>query len=101
MALTNGSNGRRVREDFAKIPAVIDIPNLIDIQLASYERFLQWEVRPSERRQDEGEPGPPPDHGRRTSNESRTGREGKGSRLDTVAYYTRPATSAEGLEDAW
>jgi len=54
MASTNGLNGRRVREDFAKIPAVIDIPNLIDIQLASYERFLQWEVRPSERRQDEG-----------------------------------------------
>ena len=54
MALTNGSNGRRVREDFAKIPAVIDIPNLIDIQLASYERFLQWEVKPSERHPDEG-----------------------------------------------
>ena len=54
MSEKNGSNGRRVREDFATIPAVIDIPNLIDIQLSSYERFLQWEVKPDERREDEG-----------------------------------------------
>ncbi|MDA0999732.1 MAG: DNA-directed RNA polymerase subunit beta [bacterium] len=47
-------NGRRIREDFSVIPSVIDIPNLIDIQLSSYERFLQWEVRTDERRQDEG-----------------------------------------------
>src|SRR3990172_3875927 len=54
MALTNGTNGRRVRDDFAKNPAAVDIPNLIDIQLASYERFLQWEVKPSERHPVEG-----------------------------------------------
>ena len=54
MNVKNGKNGRRVREDFASIPAVIDIPNLIDIQLSSYERFLQWETKPSERRTDEG-----------------------------------------------
>ncbi len=54
MNIKNGKNGRRVREDFASIPAVIDIPNLIDIQLSSYERFLQWEVLPAERRTDEG-----------------------------------------------
>jgi DNA-directed RNA polymerase subunit beta len=51
--MSNG-HGRRVREDFAEIPAVIDIPNLIDIQLTSYERFLQWEIQPSDRRIDEG-----------------------------------------------
>jgi len=49
----NGS-GRRIREDFAKIPAVIDIPNLIDIQLASYERFLLWETKAEDRRPDDG-----------------------------------------------
>ena len=54
MSVTNGRNGRRTREDFAKIPAVIDIPNLIDIQLTSYERFLQWDVKPPDRRLDEG-----------------------------------------------
>ncbi len=52
-AISNG-NGRRIREDFSQIPAVIDIPNLIDIQTASYERFLQWDIQPSERRIDEG-----------------------------------------------
>ena len=54
MSAKNGRNGRRVREDFASIPAVIDIPNLIDIQLRSYERFLQSETPPAERRPDEG-----------------------------------------------
>ena len=50
---SNG-NGRRVRESFAKIPAVIDIPNLIEIQLTSYERFLLWDVKPEDRRPDDG-----------------------------------------------
>ena len=54
MNVKNGKNGRRVREDFASIPAVIDIPNLIDIQLSSYERFLQWDTNPSERRTGRG-----------------------------------------------
>ncbi|MEE9256759.1 MAG: hypothetical protein V3V56_06295, partial [bacterium] len=54
MATKQTSNGRRTREDFAKIPAVIDIPNLIDIQLSSYKRFLQWEVKAQDRRHDEG-----------------------------------------------
>ncbi len=38
------------RRDFAKIPTIIDIPDLIEIQKASYERFLQMEVSPGERR---------------------------------------------------
>ena len=52
--LTSTGNGRRVRVNFAKIPAVIDIPNLIEIQLDSYERFLRWELKPEDRRPDEG-----------------------------------------------
>src|SRR5438128_12180596 len=43
----------RDRVDFAKISASIPIPNLIEIQKNSYERFLQMRVLPSER-DDEG-----------------------------------------------
>ena len=32
------------RIDFAKIPQVVDIPHLLEVQLASYERFLQRSV---------------------------------------------------------
>src|SRR4051812_48137745 len=34
-------NNFRVRKNFAKITKIIDIPNLIDIQKQSYEKFLQ------------------------------------------------------------
>ena len=34
----------RVRKDFSKIPRVIDIPNLLEIQKESFERFLQTDV---------------------------------------------------------
>ncbi|MEW6409259.1 MAG: DNA-directed RNA polymerase subunit beta [Nitrospirota bacterium] len=40
----------RQRVDFSKIPAIIDIPNLIDIQKSSYERFLQKDASPEERK---------------------------------------------------
>ena len=42
-------NHRRIRRDFARIPKIIDIPNLIDVQKSSYERFLQREVNPEKR----------------------------------------------------
>lgn len=42
-----------VRKDFAKIPTIIDIPNLIDIQKRSYDRFLQKDV-PPDKREDRG-----------------------------------------------
>ena len=45
--------GRRVRKDFSKIPSIVEIPNLIEIQQQSYEQFLQTDV-PSERRDDIG-----------------------------------------------
>ena len=31
----------RVRQSFGKIDRIIDIPDLIDIQMKSYEKFLQ------------------------------------------------------------
>ena len=34
-------NNFRARKTFAKIAKIIDIPNLIDIQKQSYEKFLQ------------------------------------------------------------
>src|SRR6202142_3587174 len=37
-------NNFRARKSFAKIAKIIDIPNLIDIQKQSYEKFLQKEV---------------------------------------------------------
>jgi DNA-directed RNA polymerase subunit beta len=43
----------RARESFAKIAKIIDIPNLIDIQKQSYEKFLQKDVS-TERREDVG-----------------------------------------------
>jgi len=39
----------RPRQDFSKIPSAIQIPNLIEVQKASYERFLQMDKLPSER----------------------------------------------------
>ena len=39
----------RKRKNFARIPTVIDIPNLIEIQKKSFEYFLQWDVDPSKR----------------------------------------------------
>jgi DNA-directed RNA polymerase subunit beta len=45
--------GRRVRKDFGKIPSIVEIPNLIEIQKRSYEQFLQKDVAP-ERRDETG-----------------------------------------------
>src|SRR3972149_699133 len=45
--------GRRTRRDFGKIPSIVEIPNLIEVQKGSYEAFLQKDVAP-ERREDVG-----------------------------------------------
>ena len=42
-------NPYRERVDFSNIRALIPIPNLIEIQRKSYERFLQMNLLPSER----------------------------------------------------
>src|SRR6204780_187929 len=43
------NNAFRKRFDFSKIPATIQIPNLIEVQKRSYDRFLQMDRLPSER----------------------------------------------------
>ena len=48
MKLWDGGS-RRIRRNFGKIDKVIEIPNLIEIQRSSYERFLQKNVKPEER----------------------------------------------------
>jgi DNA-directed RNA polymerase subunit beta len=48
--MLNGGNGvSRQRINFSKIPTAIQIPNLIEVQRRSYERFLQMSLLPSER----------------------------------------------------
>ncbi len=49
--MRNGNRPTRERErlDFAKIKTTVQIPNLIDVQKKSYERFLQMDRLPSER----------------------------------------------------
>src|SRR5262245_3171604 len=46
-------NNFRVRKNYAKITKIIDIPNLIDIQKQSYEKFLQKDI-PVDQREDIG-----------------------------------------------
>src|SRR6266700_2344356 len=46
-------NNFRARRTFAKIAKIIDIPNLIDIQKQSYEKFLQKDIA-IEKREDVG-----------------------------------------------
>ncbi len=47
--LTPQIGAARERVDFSKIKTTIPIPNLIEVQKKSYERFLQMELLPSER----------------------------------------------------
>jgi len=42
-------NNFRARKSFAKIGKIIEIPNLIDIQKQSYEKFLQKDITPDKR----------------------------------------------------
>ena len=39
----------RIKKSFASTPPLIDIPNLIDIQRRSYEKFLQSDIDPDKR----------------------------------------------------
>jgi DNA-directed RNA polymerase subunit beta len=52
MDTTDGAR-HRIRRNFGKIGKTIDIPNLIEVQKQSYERFLQKDV-PADERQDHG-----------------------------------------------
>jgi DNA-directed RNA polymerase subunit beta len=47
------ANNPLLRNNFAKIKKIIDIPNLIDIQKNSYKRFLQLNL-PADSRKNSG-----------------------------------------------
>src|SRR5271155_2293630 len=49
MSNSNQHVRERQRLDFAKIQGTIQIPNLIEVQKKSYQRFLQMDLLPSER----------------------------------------------------
>jgi len=49
MSNSNQHVRERQRLDFAKIQSPIQIPNLIEVQMKSYQRFLQMDLLPSER----------------------------------------------------
>ncbi len=49
MPTSNQHARERQRLDFAKIQGSIQIPNLIEVQMKSYQRFLQMDLLPSER----------------------------------------------------
>src|SRR5215467_13420951 len=49
MSNSNQHTRERQRLDFAKIQSSIQIPNLIEVQMKSYQRFLQMDLLPSER----------------------------------------------------
>jgi len=49
MPTSNHHVRERQRLDFAKIHGTIQIPNLIEVQMKSYQRFLQMDLLPSER----------------------------------------------------
>jgi DNA-directed RNA polymerase subunit beta len=49
MSNSNRHVRERQRLDFAKIQGAIQIPNLIEVQKKSYQRFLQMDLLPSER----------------------------------------------------
>ena len=49
-ALANTGNGAsRERYDFSRIKTAIRIPNLIEVQRQSYNRFLQMDLLPAQR----------------------------------------------------
>ena len=51
-AISRSFTGRkRIRKSFGRIPEVAPMPNLIDVQRASYEAFLQMNVPPDSRTQ--------------------------------------------------
>ena len=45
---------KRIRKSFASRPSVLEVPSLLDIQLRSYEEFLQANVAPNARNENVG-----------------------------------------------
>ena len=46
-------NNFRVRKHFGKLKQIIEVPNLIDIQKRSYDKFLQEDI-PADEREETG-----------------------------------------------
>ena len=42
---------KRIRKDFGKRQAVLDVPNLLQTQIHSYSEFLQLDIQSDERRE--------------------------------------------------
>ena len=49
MAVESFTGRKRVRKSFGRIPTVVPMPNLIEVQKTSYEGFLQREINSEER----------------------------------------------------
>ena len=49
MSATKLQGNFRIRKSFGKVKPLVDIPNLIDTQKRSYDKFLQLNVDPSNR----------------------------------------------------
>src|SRR5581483_3738223 len=49
MDMQNNNGAAPERVDFSKIKTSIPIPNLIEVQKKSYEKFLQMDLLPNER----------------------------------------------------
>jgi DNA-directed RNA polymerase subunit beta len=45
---------KRIRKSFGRIPEVVRMPNLIEVQKSSYDQFLQKNIEQSDRQKDEG-----------------------------------------------
>ena len=43
------SRRKRTRRSFGRVPSVAPMPNLIEVQKSSYEKFLQMDIAPDER----------------------------------------------------
>ena len=41
---------KRIRKSFATRPSVLEVPSLLEMQLRSYEEFLQANVKPEDRK---------------------------------------------------
>ena len=45
---------KRIRKNFGRIPEVVRMPNLIEVQKSSYDQFLQKNIEHEDRGSDEG-----------------------------------------------
>lgn len=45
----DGLESYKLRKSFSKLPSILEIPHLLEVQVKSYHEFLQAEVKPDER----------------------------------------------------